>query len=544
MASITAFGVGAQVQEAWVARYDGPSRDSEDGGDDITIDPAGNICVTGYARLNSLRGIDCVTLKYDSSGQLLWDRYYNSSNPNKDEGRYIAADRDSNIYIAGTTDSVDMINAFFVIKYNSLGVQQWVSPYPLPAAIENRLSGLALDSIGNVYICGGIPNLSIPYDFDFITIKYNPDGEMLWDTRYGGLDSLYTEAASIAVDAEGNAYVTGWSEDTDTRFRYATVKYNSLGQEQWAAIYANPDGYSNLPCCLGLDADRNVYVTGLVTFYDETSNYQTLKYDDNGGFLWMREFNPDAPATMIPSRPSAMAVDSSGNAYITGNAFGYMRENYASVKYNTNGEEQWSAFYDGLPSTFNNATDITFDAQGNAYVTGSSVDSPNSNYDYATIKYNTSGQQEWVQRYNGFGHGNDAATAIAVDARNDVIVTGSSQENGQPGNDIVTIKYSQGPEGIDDTHRNMPSRLIFLTAYPNPFNSAITLTYTNVDASVIKIVDIKGSLVKILPLTQAGDGSIAWNGSDDAGRPVSSGVYFAVARGNNSTATIRLVFLK
>nr|MBA3727320.1 SBBP repeat-containing protein [Armatimonadota bacterium] len=82
------------------------------------------------------------------------------------------------------------------------------------------------------------------------------------------------------------------------------------------------------------------------------------------------------------------------------------------------------------------ATKLAVDAAGNVYVTGYSV-GVGSSADYATIRYDSNGNQLWVSRYNGSGNAPDVAKALAVDAAGNVYVTGYS------GGDYATIKYSQ-----------------------------------------------------------------------------------------------------
>ena len=96
----------------------------------------------------------------------------------------------------------------------------------------------------------------------------------------------------------------------------------------------------------------------------------------------------------------AMAVDSSGNVYVTGgSAVSDVTPDYATVKYDSAGQQQWVAYYNGPGNNADFAEAIAVDASGNVYVTGESYDASGANPDYLTIKYNSSGQQQWVARY-------------------------------------------------------------------------------------------------------------------------------------------------
>ena len=88
---------------------------------------------------------------------------------------------------------------------------------------------------------------------------------------------------------------------------------------------------------------------------------------------------------------------------------------------------------------------MAIDISGNIYVTGCSGTSLYYNtfsYDYATIKYNSLGIEQWVVRYSEYGNYDDVASAIAVDSSGNVYVTGGSI-GFMIGYDYATIKYSQ-----------------------------------------------------------------------------------------------------
>src|SRR6266516_6773880 len=110
--------------------------------------------------------------------------------------------------------------------------------------------------------------------------------------------------------------------------------------------------------------------------------------------------NNGSPATMAQGDSydgaTAIDVDDSGNVYVTGSSTGSgTGSDYATIKYDSLGQEQWVARYNGPGNDADLATGIAIDGSGNVYVTGGSAG------DYATVKYDSAGQQQWVARYNG-----------------------------------------------------------------------------------------------------------------------------------------------
>lgn len=118
---------------------------------------------------------------------------------------------------------------FPVLLYSQVDTA-WVRRYNGPGNGEDDAVAIAVDGNGNVYVTGY--SLSST-DYDYATIKYNANGDTLWTRRYNGPGNGSDEASAIAVDSNGNVYVTGYSIGSGTNNDFATIKYNSLGIQQW-----------------------------------------------------------------------------------------------------------------------------------------------------------------------------------------------------------------------------------------------------------------------------------------------------------------------
>ena len=326
---------------------------------------------------------------------------------------------------------------FFVI-FNLIGFTasgQWISRYNGPGNSLDEAFAVASDVSSNIYVTGS--SMGSGSNLDYATVKYNSAGQEQWAVRYNGPANFIDIANAIAVDAAGNVYVTGISTGTISLSDYATVKYNSAGQEQWVARYNGPSNGTDEAFSITVDAAGNVYVTGQSlsgTNYD----FATVKYNSAGTQQWVSRYN--GPQSSIDNA-AAVKVDGSGNVYVTGSSTGSGSGlDYATVKYNAAGQEQWAIRYNGT----NNADDVPsamyVDASGNVFVTGGSSGSTSSN-DYVTIKYNSAGQEQWNSRYNGTGNDNDISFGIAVSAAGNVYVTGSSIGQGSA-TDYATVMYN------------------------------------------------------------------------------------------------------
>jgi hypothetical protein len=120
---------------------------------------------------------------------------------------------------------------------------------------------------------------------------------------------------------------------------------------------------------------------------------------------------------------------------------GVFNVSYATFMADDTGSPLWSSLYNngGAYGGTHRTTAMAADSAGNIYVTGRS-DGPAGDSDWATIKYNPDGQEQWVRRYDGPAQGNDEAHAIAVDASGAVYVAGTqTATNGSI--ETVVIKY-------------------------------------------------------------------------------------------------------
>jgi len=365
----------------------------------------------------------------------VWVARYNGRGNDFDVAEAIAVDNSGNVYVTGRSSDPYFSTHYATIKYNSAGQQQWVARYYGPRNYQDAPTGIAVDKSGNIYVTGY--SFGSGNNYDYATIKYNSDGQEQWVARYNGPDNGDDYAESIAVDGSGNIYVTGGSRNVSGFSDYVTIKYSSAGQEVWVSrYYSRPGNYPDDAYAIGIDGSGNAYVAGTSLFYSEASyDYGTIKYNSSGQQQWAVRYNG------LGNRDDyglAIAVDNSGNAYVTGTSFGSGTDyDYATIKYNSAGQEQWVARYDGPGGSSDYARAITVDSSGSVYVTG---ESSGTGFDYATIKYDSAGQAQWVARYNGPGNLDDQAYAVAVDNAGNVYVTGESPGSGT-GYDYATIKY-------------------------------------------------------------------------------------------------------
>ncbi|MBL7138422.1 MAG: SBBP repeat-containing protein [Bacteroidales bacterium] len=477
--------INAQVTQEWVARYNS-SGNRLDYATAMAIDASENVYITGYsaAQNASYYNGDYLTVKYNSSGVEQWAKTYNGISDSLDKAVGIVVDNLGNVYITGSSMSNQYGYFNWVtIKYNSAGQEQWLQRYaPLGGG---EPASIVVDESGFVYVAG---HAEEGYGMHFTTIKYNSAGVPLWETS-----ELAYEGKSIAamkVDNEGNVYVTGLGYLGDPACsNYVTIKYNSYGVKQWAAFYNGLD-LCNEPKSIALDDLGNVYVTGSSEGGSNNNDFLTVKYNSSGNQEWEARYEGPAGAW---DDAYSIAIDNLGNVIVAGRSNGLVTGfDYATVKYNSSGVQQWVQRYNGNDSypgdDFPN--DLVLDADGNVYVTGSSY---KWIQDFTTIKYNTNGVQQWLQSYNGPASSLDIGFSIKVAPSGNVYAGGISF-GGASQMDVLAIKYSQSSSGVPEQNSEKP----LFSLFPNPASHIVTIDIntTNREDPEITIYNMMGISVR------------------------------------------------
>jgi len=282
-------------------------------------------------------------------------------------------------------------------------------------------------------------------DRDYLLMKYDLNGKLLWSRTYDGFSRLDT-LRSMCLDDQGNIYVTGASLGNDFRLNALTIKYSKDGEILWVVRDKDVVNSSSAGIDIAVDKDQNAYVTG---WCDENDIYDCMliKYNSRGKILWKKKTNGSAN-----SNDEGFAIDVSQNGKyifmggVLSETQGY--HNYFFSKYDSDGSLKWLTTYDGTGNARDYVTDIVCDVNGNVYGTGISQ-GDGTEFDITTLKLSNSGSILWIKRYNGPGDGDDWANIIRLDKDNNVYVAGGIEEvtfhdssDLKFRNDAALIKYN------------------------------------------------------------------------------------------------------
>jgi uncharacterized delta-60 repeat protein len=447
--------------QVWTARYNGPGDHPDDEAHAIVVDSLGNVYVTGWSPLEYGLSYDYVTIKYNRDGVEQWVKRFNGSGDSTDRGQAIGLDEFGNVYVTGYSWGGSTKNDFATIKYNNEGELQWVARYDGPANDDDQAKALAVSRQGDIFVAGS--SMGINSYWDYCLIKYNAQGETVWVARYNGTGNSTDILHAMALDSLGNCYVTGESRGVNSYYDCVTIKYNPLGETVWVVRYNGPSNDLERGVAIGVNELGEVWVTGSSYGTGTLDDYFTIRYDSNGFEQWVARYNGLANKD---DRPSALTIDSNLNVYVTGTVSDSNSHfDFLTIKYDSAGTEQWQARYNSPDDDMDYANAIALDPSENVIVTGYSVRIASLN-DFVTIKYNPIGETCWVAIYNDPINRNDNAFALTTDDSGYVYVTGYSWSLSW--RDYFTIKYY--PTGMTSLNQNdaltstYPRRLVL----PNP----------------------------------------------------------------------------
>jgi uncharacterized delta-60 repeat protein len=401
-----------------------------------------------------------------------------SNGANGANGQGIAVDSSGNIYITGYA-SISGSRKAIISKYNNSGVIQWQRS--LGSSFVDYSYSVSIDSSGNVYITGITPSPSGGADNDVLIAKYNTSGTLQWQRTLGASTSgAVDNGQSIAVDSSGNVYVAGRTSSQGAGSDDVLIaKYNTSGTIQWQRILGGSG--SDIGQGIAVDSSGNVYVTG---YTSNTGIYKVLltKYNTSGTIQWQR--------TLVGSGMEfgyGITVDSAGNIYIVG----YTGSNTDALitKYDTSGTIQWQRTLSG------SATDagygISVDLNGNVYITGATSSQGAGSTDALIAKYNNSGTIQW-QRTLG-GSGNDYCIGISVDSGGNIYTIGITNTPSAGAYYDFLLSKLPGDGSKTGTYTVSGASFTYATSTLTAATSTLTDAASTLTAATSTLTDAAGS---------------------------------------------------
>jgi len=396
----------------------------------IAIDPSGNILVAGTIYDIDFPYENIFVAKYDAQGEQIWLQTFSSQDTMSNEPNTICTDDQGNAYITFMRHNAPQTFwSIAVQKYSATnGTIQWTSElseaqfngfewqvkpkymsidnnylYVAGTKFETGVSGseiltmkldfngnilwhethsgsglyanaksITVDQAGNVYVAGDAWNTSI----DYCLIKYDPNGNMVWDAFLDGDIYHDTDIAEyVVVDNSGNVYVTGYNQISSTLTDIVTAKYNQNGVFQWKQSYGNPDYRDNNAYYLAITDEGDLLVGGYSAYEDpypgSGKDFILLKYSPSGNLIWEARYDYN---NYLNDHPFGFDMGPEGNVYICGITMKpcYVYKFITAVKVDPQGEIAWDVRW---PNLYGTPWEIAVVDNGEFFVAAGSFDS-------------------------------------------------------------------------------------------------------------------------------------------------------------------------
>ncbi len=350
---------------------------------DIVLDSEGNIYLGGTSWREIERDFDYTLVKYNPNGDLLWWRYYDGTGHFQDLVSSMAIDSQNNIIIAGKSFGVERTFDYTTLKYDTSGNLLWEARFN--GGSSEHLSEVEVDNQNNVYVTGTTTVNNGGATLDVMTIKYNSNGQEVWRNRYDAQNSYGQERAHyIEVDCAGNVYLYGNIDTQNLIEQNLAIKINRNGTTAWVKSWSVSNYAANeLASAIEADCHGNVVVSGITNLNNEINNNDafTIKLNPaNGEFLWTQIY--DEPLPEDYQGDNELMLDAAGNVYVGTTSQNFSNYNLVITKYSPSGQKLWKYIYDDPSHGYDAFTDwrsddsaptMLLDAQGNLYFAGETV---------------------------------------------------------------------------------------------------------------------------------------------------------------------------
>ncbi|HPM77154.1 MAG TPA: hypothetical protein PK961_08690 [bacterium] len=197
----------------------------------LIVNGRGEVFVTGFVYNN--RDLDIskglALLKFNADGTLAWYRFHFGENAEISHNWPIdiGVDFADNIFVMATVNRDVALTGYLLLKYDTNGVLQWTKTYDSSKRVYDQAVDMAVTGAGFAYVTG-VTEREIEGNYDISTLKYDPDGNVVWTKVYngGGQTGEGDMPGSINIDPAGNIVVTGLADTQDGMY-WVINRYNN-----------------------------------------------------------------------------------------------------------------------------------------------------------------------------------------------------------------------------------------------------------------------------------------------------------------------------
>jgi len=468
----------------------------------------------------------------------LWTKTYGGIE--YDEALSVQETADCGFIIAGYTSSFGAGNwDVYLIRTNMGGDTLWTKTY---GGVEYDWGESVQQTLDNGYIIGGGTNSFGAGMEDVYIIKINSTGDTVWTKTYGGVNTDW--GVSVRQTSDGGYIIVGstysfGSGDSDVYL----IKTDGIGDTIWTKTYGGiswDEGHS-----VQQTPDGGFIIVGETYSFGAGGDVYLLKTDSTGDTVWTKTYGgvySDFGVSVRQTSDSGYIIVGSTYSFGSGDSDVYL------IKTDGIGDTIWTRTFGD--STDDDGYSVNETSENGYIIVGSVYSFIKSGEDVYLLKLNGNGNLIWEETYGGVLL--DIGNSVQQTFDNGYIIAGYTASFGAGSYDFYLIK-TEADIGINERDVVNPrAKIEFLSVSPNPFLEKTQISYALCSNSRIhqhknpvslEIYDITGKEVRNISITSSKPSipmTLEWNGKDNTGKTVPSGVYFLLFRTVKKFATRKI----
>jgi uncharacterized delta-60 repeat protein len=425
---------------AWSHTHNGAAN-LADAGLSLSLGANGEVFAGGRSVASGTTS-DAAAVRYSpTNGTPLWSRTANGPGNLTDEIFATVATPDGGVAGIGRSIGAGTGSDVAIWRWTADGTLSWTYRYTGPVATGADFGrAIALRPDGSFAFAGYSPGVGTGAN-DWVVGAVSATGTELWVNRHNGPGNADDQASSVCVDSSGNVFATGYHLATAAASSrdLLLLKYNADGTFGWQASY-DFVGAADWGVACACDANGDIFVGGYSVL--AATDFVTQRYAPDGTRRWSTRYNGPVTGSTGNDQLRALTLMPDGGVAVCGNSPGIgTGDDWAIVRYNSSGVQQWATRLAGSNTTGNDIPySLAADQAGNLYAAGSLANTGAGN-DFSVVRFDTDGVLAWKWQHNGTAGTDDVAQSLRVNKAGEVFATGWTTTS--TGTDIHTVKLAQ-----------------------------------------------------------------------------------------------------
>lgn len=510
----------------------------------LLTDNSGNIYVSGSrSDINEQYTTrDILIAKYSPEGNLLWMKFYNGPANDHDSPTNMIFDKTGNIIVTGISKGINSDFDYITLKYSPTGDLMWENRFDDSTHNYDYPIKVMVDDSNNVYVSGRNRLVSGETDINCIgVVKYSKNGNFIWNKYITGISIINNPVSAVIYSHTGETYHLGVYSGNSSN-RIVLKKLDRNGQFIWDKLYVLYDNsIFNQPTSIIIDKTGDILIGSYTRIWQPSPILRTgvTKVNPvNGDTLWSRLFMQNKFSEELSAN---LTADNSGKYFISSELINTTLGKISTVSIDGNGDFNQTAINGSWIYPLNSINLIGFiDTVKSFYYTGARVLIQNSFYKVAIFKHNLEG--DFIE-YKEIGLPDIASIIFqnGITDKDGNLVLACYTDNFRK--NLIIIKEKTNNTGIIKLGSENPQNFELLQNFPNPFNSTTNIRF-NVPVkskTTLKLYDIRGLEIETLinEIKEPGMYQVSYNAGD-----LSSGVYIYKLITERNSIMKKMVLIK